>query len=645
MNKTNYEIDRNMAFSALFNVSKINTCNTVIRGVFLLIIFLILFLSNTQHSYAQGFQGTSPEINAVLLQATAYMNNSNYDSAQYILSGAFAQSQYQLTKTDLYYLHCYESEVMYYNALFEQGLNSAIRGSAIATELSDKALLGNTENLIGLFLMNLNRNDEALPHFKTAAKLISPYHENKWLSFQYHALGNIGECFLKLNSPDSAIYYSTLSIEEAQRRGRSRGTALAKWNIAEAMLLQNNLKGSKEEAASGLYSVLSSPHHDVIQSLCGTLMKISYAVGDVDSVYYWMEMGLAENSNSLNTDLSRIQFLQLGIDQCINLNDVPRGNALLKKLNQLERQVSSKQQSQRLNILKDYYEKNQKLILADELNSAQIKELSLRKTVALVFGILVLLLIIIIIIAFQIFKQRHRIAQFKYNERLQNAQNEIELKSLKERMEAISEERNRIASDLHDDVGASLSSINIYSRVAIEKIGQSPEVIPEMLSQISYNASTMMESLSDIVWSINPKNDSLLSLMNRIKIYGLEALQPLDIELYFDNDTSIDVQISMTARKNIYLISKEAISNIAKHSQAKIVRITMTVQNGQLMLVFQDDGLGMNQNETPVGNGLGNIQQRTKELRGELKVDSTISAGTKIEAVFNIANISDIPIQ
>ncbi|MFM9984607.1 MAG: histidine kinase [Flavobacteriales bacterium] len=590
---------------------------------------------------AQNPDDISFEINEVLQHATSYMNNSNYDSAQYVLSAAFSQTDYALNEKDLYFLHCYEAEVMYYNALFEQGLNSALRGVEIAKQLNENALLGNGENLIGLFLMNLNRDEEALPHFRVAIDLISPYHTNDWLAFRYHALANMGECLLKMEEPDSAIYYSTSSIEESERRGRMRGAALARWNIAEALILKQKIPQAKQEANTGLRLVLGSPHHDVIQSLCGTLMKVSSALGDADSVYYWMNIGLSENSHPLNTDLSRIQFLKLCIEQCIRQQNVERGSDLLKQLNQLEQQVSGKQQTQRINILKDYYAKNQKLMLADELNASQQKELSLRKTISIVFGILAVLLIVIILIAFQIFRQRQRIAVLKHKDELQSIQKENELNALKARMETVAGERNRIASDLHDDVGASLSSINIYSKVAMLKMENAPAMVPEMLSLISQNASNMMDSLSDIVWSINPKNDSLVSLMNRIKSQGLEVLQPLDIELHFVNETERDIQMSMTARKNLYLISKEAMNNIAKHSRARRVTISVSVRNAKLKMEFKDDGIGLVNSSSSKGNGLVNMQQRAKEMDGEISFVTTRPSGTTVSMEFHIARISD----
>ncbi len=612
----------------------------LIRNLLLLFSVHIVFASTT--AVAQTPAGTSLQVGDVLKVATAYMNKSSYDSAQFVVSAAFSQTNFPLNPTDLYYLHCYEAEIMYYNALFEQGLNSSMRGAEIAKQLNDNNLLGNTENLVGLFEMNLGKHAEALPHFKKAIALISATHTNDWLSFRYHALANLGECFYKLHMPDSAIVYSNQSIEEAERRQRNRGISLAKWNIAESYLLQNHIEDARTTAMQGFALVSNSVHRDAVQQLCATLMKVHNRLANTDSVKYWMQVGFDENNNPLNTDFSRMQFLQEAIDQCIILKDIDKGAELLRSLNQLQKTVSNKEQTQRVNILKDYYEKNQKLVLAQELNGAQQKELSLRKTVSIVFGILTLLLVIIFFIAILFFRQRQRIAQLQYKQQLQATERELELKSLKSRMSAVSDERNRIASDLHDDIGASLSSINIYSRVAMEKINKSPNDASNMLQQISTNATTMMDSLSDIVWSINPKNDTLASLLNRVKIHSLEVLNPLDVAVNFEYESDKDVQLGMNARKNIFLISKEAINNIAKHSNARVVHIRINVLNDLLTLEFEDDGKGINELASSTGNGLNNLKQRTEELGGSITISSERNKGTKVVVQFSLTRISDI---
>ena len=116
--------------------------------------------------------------------------------------------------------------------------------------------------------------------------------------------------------------------------------------------------------------------------------------------------------------------------------------------------------------------------------------------------------------------------------------------------------RNKIASDLHDDVGSTLSSIAIFSEIARQ---ESKEVAP-MLEQISENSRKMLESMADIVWTINPENDNFEKIILRMRSFAFELLGPRKIDFEFNADDSVvKLNLSMDVRKNLYLIFKEAI--------------------------------------------------------------------------------------
>ncbi len=201
--------------------------------------------------------------------------------------------------------------------------------------------------------------------------------------------------------------------------------------------------------------------------------------------------------------------------------------------------------------------------------------------------------------------------------------------------------RNTISSDLHDDVGASLSSINIYSKVAMERMQASPDSVPELLNQINKNASETMDRMSDIVWSINPNNDTLQSLFNRIKVHCMEVLQASDMEVHYVNELANDMHIGMNARKNIFLIAKEIINNAAKYSEANELNISVQLKNDTLILLFSDNGKGIQQIETKGGNGFRNMRNRVAELQGEITIESEIGSGTHITILLPVARIRE----
>jgi tetratricopeptide (TPR) repeat protein len=127
---------------------------------------------------------------------------------------------------------------LYYNALFEQGLHSAEKALDYSQRTKETNFIGSAENVVGLQLMNLNRLEVAAIFLRRAVNHLQAHHPFDELAFQYHAYTNLGECYVYLQQPDSAIKLSQMALPEAQQRGRKRGEANAYWNIAQAYILK-----------------------------------------------------------------------------------------------------------------------------------------------------------------------------------------------------------------------------------------------------------------------------------------------------------------------------------------------------------------------------------------------------------------------
>ncbi len=203
--------------------------------------------------------------------------------------------------------------------------------------------------------------------------------------------------------------------------------------------------------------------------------------------------------------------------------------------------------------------------------------------------------------------------------------------------------RNRIASDLHDEIGSTLSSISISSTIIQNKMNGSDGEVKTLLNQISNNTDNMMEAMSDIVWTINTKNDRFTNIINRMRAFAIEILEPKDCMVHF-NATNIpdDMKLDMVQRKNLYLIFKETIHNASKYSECKNVWIEITLKrNNKLVMKIKDDGKGFIpdiENGVNVfgGNGISNIQKRTRELSGKLNINAGINKGVEINLEFTI---------
>ena len=199
--------------------------------------------------------------------------------------------------------------------------------------------------------------------------------------------------------------------------------------------------------------------------------------------------------------------------------------------------------------------------------------------------------------------------------------------------------RKRIASDLHDEIGSTLSSISLSSTIIQNKLTSHQSEVNSLLGQISENTDNMMEAMSDIVWSINTKNDYFDNVADRMRGFAIQILEPLNCKVIFEIDKNlVQLKLDPEQRKNIYLIFKEAINNAAKYADCKNVWINISKKGNKLLLKIKDDGKGFDMNQSLYdekeynfgGNGLANMRQRAAELKASISIISAVNEGTEI---------------
>jgi ligand-binding sensor domain-containing protein/two-component sensor histidine kinase len=190
--------------------------------------------------------------------------------------------------------------------------------------------------------------------------------------------------------------------------------------------------------------------------------------------------------------------------------------------------------------------------------------------------------------------------------------------------------RDKIARDLHDDVGSSISGINLFSKMALAKMNDDMES-KELVQKIVDRSETMVDAMSDIVWSVNPVNDSLDKVIIRMRGYALDMLEEQNIEVKFITPANIDkLKLDVDIRKDFYLIFKEAINNISKYAVAKNVTISLSISKNSLIMTIADDGTGFDTGKEYEGNGLKNIKARTENIKGKLILLSQQDKGTRL---------------
>ncbi|HKP32294.1 MAG TPA: two-component regulator propeller domain-containing protein [Chitinophagaceae bacterium] len=195
--------------------------------------------------------------------------------------------------------------------------------------------------------------------------------------------------------------------------------------------------------------------------------------------------------------------------------------------------------------------------------------------------------------------------------------------------------RLRIARDLHDDIGSALGSINLLSETANRRLARvdTQQEAAATFGKIGSFAQTTLESMDDIIWSINPDKDKVEDLLVRMREFAIPLLEAKGIAFDFQLRAADYKKLSMNLRKNVFLIFKEALFNVVKHSESTKVHIATEIRGHQFYLLVRDNGKGFDPDVPTERNGLKNLNKRTELLDGKLVIATSQGNGTTVELV------------
>jgi len=197
--------------------------------------------------------------------------------------------------------------------------------------------------------------------------------------------------------------------------------------------------------------------------------------------------------------------------------------------------------------------------------------------------------------------------------------------------------RNRIATDLHDDIGSTLTNINMLSEISRKNLAQ-PKEAEKFLQRISEEVTASSQALNDIIWNVNTPNDSMEETLSRMRRYAAELFDSGKIICHLTIDETVAAKkINMEQRRDLYLIYKESMNNISKHACANNVWIDIGWQNEKLYLKIKDDGKGFESSVLTSRNGLRNIHFRTEKWKGSTLIITSPDNGTLIEIVLPVS--------
>ncbi|HOZ80150.1 MAG TPA: two-component regulator propeller domain-containing protein [Ferruginibacter sp.] len=191
------------------------------------------------------------------------------------------------------------------------------------------------------------------------------------------------------------------------------------------------------------------------------------------------------------------------------------------------------------------------------------------------------------------------------------------------RILAVEKTRQHISKDLHDDIGSTLSSITLMNAVLKNKIEKKPDEAAKLAEKIEDTSRQMIQNMSDIVWSINPGNDTMDKLQNRLQQFCADVFEDTNTvhKLSF-SETLLKKTLPMQLRRDMYLVCKEITNNAAKYSRAKNFTLALSLDKKNIYIQAADDGIGFDTAAANTGNGLNNIRQRVAANKGAIRLET-----------------------
>jgi signal transduction histidine kinase len=566
-----------------------------------------ILMHRTALKWARKFSIEKEEGHAFLGIGLGFLRLQQYDSAQYYIESALKlgiqQKDAALRSGAYNNLGNLDVEKSDYRSALEHYIKSAdgyeqLRDSSGLIRAWGN--IGNIENILG----ELDKaRDYALRALAIAEKL-----DNKTSQAFCHQL--LGRIYRKKKDYPQAlaeyekaigIYFKLSDRLRVSETNNSIGNILfEQGKFAEALNYYKKANQIAHELNSGALLAYS---YSSIGSVLFELKNAAKANQYLDSSIYYAR--LIENRYLV------MDAYQIKSEIAATRGDYKEALRLHKRYSELSDSITAEENQTATRELEAKYQTSKKQAEIELLRKDQLlKDATLRQT-RITVGALAVAIGLLVAVGYLAFSR---------NKMIDQAKRQMEIEKV----------RNQIARDLHDDMGSTLSSISILSKLAMQEDTQ--EKISKHFKQIGEHTTKMMESMDEMVWSINPENDTLQKTVARMKEFAAEWLEPIGIEYRFEiNNSAEAIPLDVAKRKCLFLIFKEAVNNALKYSKAKMISIACEVDRDQLLLTIQDDGCGFDIPQSNSGNGLRNMNERAREAKGFVTIHSKVGEGTRVQ--------------
>lgn len=469
---------------------------------------------------------------------------------------------------------------------------------------------------------------------KDYAASISPLRKAYWLGYRRFGIYlksiayNLGIAELKTGALDSAVHHLHESIR-LSRRFRFAGEEIK----ASLALSEAFERLGKADSAYHYFQRYANLKDSVFTA------EKEKAILELNTRYETQKKEQQINSLEAERQLLsyQIQLKNQTIQQHALLDQRKKQQlALLAQQSQIDQLQSAQKTLALQNSRQEVAKKNEALLRV--MKEAELQKAIMGQQKKQTFLALALVVVILCAAAGLYYR-------YQQNKKLgrQLAQSLVELKAAQQQLIKAETEREtedlrvRISRDIHDEVGATLSGVALFSEIAKQKmIDHQEQDAQRYLDQIASNSKEMVEKMSDIVWTINPKNDSFERIIFKLQAFALNLCAGKGIRLHFSVEEGVNrFNPSMQSRKNIYLLAKEAINNAVKYARAENLYLLVRQEEGHVIIEVNDDGVGFHP-DAASGNGIGNMKARAQELDALFSVKTAPGAGTQVRLMLPI---------
>jgi signal transduction histidine kinase len=567
---------------------------------------------------------SNPVMHGIMRRTLLHMDAFHADSAMHWIARGLAHIGDREAPEERYFLLTYRAEVLYYEGLFTEGMQDLDRSMAIAMTLNDSLLIANVYNLRGLLHENIQESRAALPYMRMALLWFPRDAQARYpVSELYHIHGNLGSYLMNAGRSDSAGHHLGISLRLASAAGAARATAVAWWSLGKLALVEQMPDSAQRCFERCIAEAVAHNEHDIRLDGYTALAQALVAQQRIGEARAVLERG-SEHSAAFPNGIGLVTLRNFARERSKVLRaagDDRGALAAIGEWHRMDSSITTSNTQAALRIQSELLRSDASLELARVERERIAEDLEQMRTSRALLAAVSLLVMLVVLGAYLTYRSRQR-----SNQRL----SELEVLRLQqERTIAELRIREEVGRDMHDDLGAGLSTLKLRSEMALRS-----ETDPrkrEFFGSMAASAGELIGSMRQIIWAMNNDQGTLADTVPYINGYAGNYLaeHELEAELVAPGPWP-HIELTSEQRRNLFLVVKECLHNIVKHAQADWVELRISHDRGVLHLSIADNGIGLpSVAGLPGGNGLRNVRLRMERLGGSVHVTS--DGGTRIE--------------